>query len=365
MRLCFFGAYGSEYPRNTVIKKGLKLNGVEVSECWLPPKYKFWLRYPLLASKYLSSWAKHDFLFVPEFCQKDVPLAKILSLFYSKKVVFDPLASRFETKIMDWKRKSQDSWQARWNFKIDYWAFKLADLILADTKAHKDYFCQQYGLPSEKVEVLPVGFDDDLFRPSEAAEKENRFTVLFFGSFLPLHGVDCILEAAHIISSKEPSIQFRLIGSGQTLLLAKDLATKFGSSNVIFEGWLPLSELPQKISSSDICLGIFGRTEKAKRVVPHKIFQSMGMRKPVITSQTPAVEEFFSHRENIFLVQESRADLLAQAILELKSDKDLREGIAERGYRLVSQKFSPEAIGRNLLSILEKNFLTRGGRIIL
>jgi glycosyltransferase involved in cell wall biosynthesis len=361
MRLCFFGAYDSEYPRNTVIKKGLRLNGVDVSECWLPPKYKFWLRYPLLASKYLMSWAKHDFLFVPEFCQKDVPLAKILSLFYSKKVIFDPLAGRFETKIMDWKRKPLDSWQARLNFKIDYWAFKLADLILADTKAHKDYFCQEYSLPSEKVEVLPVGFDDDLFRPSAAAEKENLFTVLFFGSFLPLHGVDCILKAANIISSKNPSIQFRLIGSGQTLLLAKNLASKLSSSNVIFEDWLPLGALPQKIASSDICLGIFGRTEKAGRVVPHKIFQAMGMKKPVITGQAPAVEDFFSHRENIFLVQESRPDLLAQAILELKRDEDLREGIAEKGYQLVSQKFSPEAIGRALCRILEKNFLTREG----
>jgi glycosyltransferase involved in cell wall biosynthesis len=86
----------------------------------------------------------------------------------------------------------------------------------------------------------------------------------------------------------------------------------------------------------------------------------MGMRKPVITGQTPAVEEFFSHRENIFLIEETRPDLLAQAILELKSDKDLREGIAEKGYQLVSQKFSPEAIGRTLYRILGKNFLTRG-----
>ena len=87
----------------------------------------------------------------------------------------------------------------------------------------------------------------------------------------------------------------------------------------------------------------------------------MGMRKPVITGQTPAVEEFFSHRENIFLIPESNPDLLAQAILELKGDKDLREGIAEKGYQLVNQKFSPEAIGRTLIKILEKNSLTRGG----
>jgi glycosyltransferase involved in cell wall biosynthesis len=361
MRLCFFGAYDPEYPRNTVIKKGLRLNGAEVSECWLPPKYKFWLRYPLLASRYLCSYTRHKVFFIPEFCQKDVPLAKILSLFSSKKVVFDPLAGRFETKIIDWKRKPLNSWQARLNLKIDYWAFRLSDVILADTQAHKDYFCQKYRLPSNKVEVLPVGFDDDLFRPSAAAEIENLFTVLFFGSFLPLHGVDCILGAANIVSSIEPSIQFRLVGSGQTLLLAKNLASQLGLSNVVFEDWLPLSELPQKIASSDICLGIFGRTEKARRVVPHKIFQAMGMGKPVITGQTPAVEEFFSHRENIFLIQESRSDLLAEAILELKRDKDLRERIADRGCELVSQKFSPEAIGRSLIKIMEKNFLTRGG----
>jgi glycosyltransferase involved in cell wall biosynthesis len=357
MRLCFFGAYDPEYPRNSVIKKGLRLNGVEVSECWLPPKYKFWLRYPLLASRYLSSCTRYNVFFVPEFCQKDVPLAKILSLFSSKKIVFDPLAGRFETKIIDWKRKPLDSWQARLNFKIDYWAFRLSDLILADTQAHKDYFCQQYRLPSEKIEVLPVGFDDDLFRPSTTAKKENRFTVLFFGSFLPLHGVDCILEAAKIVFSVDPSIQFKLVGSGQTLLLAKDLASKLGLSSVLFEGWLPQSELPHKIASSDICLGIFGKTEKAERVVPHKIFQSMGMRKPVITGRTPAIEEFFSHRENIFLIPESNPDLLAQAILELKRDEDLREGIAERGYRLVRDKFSPKAIGRALIKILENNFI--------
>jgi len=87
----------------------------------------------------------------------------------------------------------------------------------------------------------------------------------------------------------------------------------------------------------------------------------MGMRKPVITVRTPAVEEFFSHRENIFLVQESRPNLLAQAILALKDDKDLRERIAERGYQLVSQEFSPEAVGRTLIRILKKNSLTRGG----
>lgn len=359
MKLCFLGAYDQDYPRNAIIRKGLGWNGVGISECRVAPKYKFWLRYPLLFFISGRSLVEDDFFFVPEFCQKDVPLARALSFLAAKKVVFDPLASRFETKIIDWKRKPPNSWQAWWNFKIDYWAFRLSDLILADTQIHKEYYCEKYNLPSKKVEVLPVGFDSELFKlsPREISiEERNYFKVLFFGSFLPLHGVETIVRSAEILSKKDPSIKFHLIGSGQTWPKAEALASKFGLKNVRFEGWLPQNILPSRISSADICLGIFGKGEKAKRVVPHKIFQALAMRKPVITLRTPAVKEFFSHKENAFFCPTTDPSHLAQAILELKKDPALREEIADRGYRLVTQKFSPEAIGCRLIDILERHF---------
>jgi len=334
------------------------MNKVRISECWLPPKYKFWIRYPLFLFRYPLSCQGHDFFFIPEFCQKDVPLAKILSLFCSARLVFDPLASRYETKITDWKRKPENSWQAKWNFKIDQAAFKMSDLILADTRVHKEYYCQKFGLLPEKVAVLPVGFDDALFKPSKAQGKNNHFTVLFYGSFLPLHGVEVMIRAAKIISRQEPSIQFRFIGSGQTFPRVKALAMELGCSNVFFDGWMPQEKLPQKIAAADVCLGIFGKTEKAKRVVPHKVFQALAMKKPVVTAVTPAVEEFFSHRKNIFLCSEPLSDSLAKAILELKRNEVLREKIAEEGYQLVWKKYSPKAIGLSFKKILEQHFVS-------
>jgi len=353
MKLCFFGAYDPLYPRHNVIKKGLLKNNAYVSECWLPSKYKFWMRYPLFLLRYPLLCRSHDILFVPEFCQKDVPLAKILSFLSSARLIFDPLASRYETKIMDWKRKSEKSWQAWWNFKIDFWAFRFSDLVLADTHAHKEYYCQKYGLPSKKVAVLPVGFDDTLYQPMNV-QRNSNFTVFFQGSFLPLHGVEIMIEAAKIVSSKDSSIQFRFVGSGQTFPRAKALASEYGCRNVFFEDWIAQEKLPQKIASADVCLGIFGKTEKAYRVVPHKIFQAMAMKIPVITAHTPAVEEFFSHRENIFLCREPLPDSLAQAVLELKRDEDLRKTIAEQGYHLVKENFTPQAIGRALKRILDR-----------
>lgn len=357
MRFTFFGAYDPAYPRSAVIRKGLKLHGVDVRECRSTPKLKFWARYPLLLFKWRGD---SDLIFVPEFCQKDVPLAKFLGLLTATSVIFDPLAARYETKIVDWKRKSVDSPSAWWNLQIDRAAFAAAGLILADTAAHKAYYVDAYGLKPEKVEVLPLGYDDEFFRPREdggepsPGQASSTFEVLFFGSFLPLHGTDVIVEAAKIVAGKDPSVHFKLIGSGQTLDKVRVAAS--GLSNVEFIGWLPARELPGVIGAADVCLGIFGRTEKARRVVPHKIYQSMGMRKAVITARTPAAEEFFKHGENILFCDEPLAESLAEAVLELKNDTDLRTGIAGRGFERVKENYSLKAIGRCLLEIVGKHF---------
>jgi glycosyltransferase involved in cell wall biosynthesis len=359
MMFTFFGAYDPAYQRNAVIRKGLRLCGADVNECRVAQKLKFWVRYPLLLLKWRGS---PDFIFVPEFCQKDVPLAKFLGLLTAKKVIFDPLAARHETKILDWRRKPAHSLSAWWNFRIDRAALKFADVILADTATHKAYYCAKYNLNPEKVEVLPLGYDDELFEPAEddhpasPRQADSGYEVLFYGSFLPLHGVDVMVEAARIVAGRDPSVRFTFIGSGQTLPKVRAAASACGLKNVEFIGWLPVRKLREFIGGADVCLGIFGRTEKGGRVVPHKIFQSMGMRRAVITARTPAAEEFFRHRETIYFCDNPLAESLADAILELKKDSTLRNEIAFNGFNFVRENYSAKAIGGRLLKIINHRF---------
>jgi glycosyltransferase involved in cell wall biosynthesis len=365
MDVLFFGAYNPEYPRNVVLRRGLELNGVEVSECRVRPGPKFWLRYPLLVSRLarLSRKAASTpkFLFVPEFAQKDVPLARLVGRLTERPVVFDPLASRYETKILDWKRKPEGSPSARWNRAIDRWAFRGADLVLSDTRTHKDYYCREFEVAPEKIAVVPVGFDDRIFprslanRRTETSGPSGPFTVLFFGSFLPLHGVDTVVESARRVDRTDKSVRFRFIGSGQTHDYVRALASGYGLDNVDFEGWLSQPNLARRVAErADVCLGIFGRTEKAGRVVPHKVFQAMALGKAVITARTPAAEEFFIHRQNIFLCAREDPDSLAEAILELKGDDGLRGKMAREGFDLAWKKYQPREIGFALKKILEK-----------
>ncbi|MGD0781541.1 MAG: glycosyltransferase, partial [Candidatus Aminicenantales bacterium] len=274
----------------------------------------------------------------------------------SRLVVFDPLAARFETKILDWGRKPPSSLTAWWNFRIDAASFRLADLILADTAAHRDYFRRTYALKPDKTAVLPVGCDDRIFRPlppSPRVGEKRSFDVLFFGSFLPLHGVEIIAEAALLLAA-ETEIRFRFIGEGQTYPKVRSFFEEHKLRNAEFLGRLPLARLPAEIAEAEICLGVFGRTEKSRRVVPHKIFQALAMGKAVVTARTPAVEELFAHRRSIYLCDEPLPESLAAAILELRRDARLRGGLAEEGLRVMRTGFTPGLIGRRLLEILER-----------
>jgi glycosyltransferase involved in cell wall biosynthesis len=177
--------------------------------------------------------------------------------------------------------------------------------------------------------------------------------VLFFGSFLPLHGVEIIAEAA-LLLAKEKAIRFRFIGQGQTYPQVRAFFKEHGLDNADFLGRLSLSRLPGEIAKADICLGVFGRTEKSRRVVPHKIYQALAMGKAVVTARSPAVEEFFVHRRSIYLCDEPLPASLALAVLELRRDIGLREGLAAEGLKLMRSTFTPRLIGARLLHIEKK-----------
>lgn len=177
------------------------------------------------------------------------------------------------------------------------------------------------------------------------------FHILFWGNFIPLQGVEYIIRAAKILEN-DKNIIFTLIGSGQTFNQVKKEADNLKVRNVRFLGKLPVEELPPFISKADVCLGIFSDTDKAQRVIPNKVYEAIAMAKPVITGDTPAIRELFTDRENILLCQTASPNDLAEKILELKSDPELREKIARGGYDKFRENATPFTLGAEIFKLI-------------
>jgi glycosyltransferase involved in cell wall biosynthesis len=357
--VCFFGGYVKKYPRSVILRKGLGKIGVPVTSCHAHHKRHLPSRYAVLLVRYLFRKRNFSVIYVPEFRHKDVPLAWFLAKLTGKRIVFDPLVSRYDTKVRDRGDAKERSMQAWHNRNIDRLSLSLPDLVLADTKAHADYYVGELGASGEKVRVLPVGFDEDLFtsrrQGEEAANgKESGgkpLKVLFFGNYLPLHGIPTIVRAANLLRSRS-DIQFELIGDGQTYMEVKTLVERERIQNVRLSARIAMESLPDKIRSASICLGIFGRTDKASRVIPNKVYQCMAMEKAVITARSPAILERFSDGDGICLVPPGSGEELAEKINHLADHPEERERIGGRAYQLVHDRFHSRRIAEMFLAYL-------------
>lgn len=352
MRICYFGAYDVEYPRNRVIRLGLERNGIRVVECNVSQRLRSWQRYPLLLTRYLKICSGCNVILVAEFGQSLVPLAWLLSRACKIPLIFDAFTSFYDTAVSDRRIVKVGSSKARYYFLLDKLAVSLSDAILVDTARNCSYFMTHFLIDNSKCNVVYVGVDDEHFYPRQLDNgARGHFLVQFYGTFIPLHGIQYIIEAAKILEGRT-DIKFELIGKGQTFDEMHDLAQRLNSNNITFSEPIPYSALPQRIARADLCLGIFGDTDKALRVIPNKVYQTMAMGKPVVTGDSPAIREVFNEK-HLGLCRMADANSLANTILKLKEDEELRKTIARRGYMLIKEKFTPTVIGREVKSVVE------------
>ncbi len=167
-----------------------------------------------------------------------------------------------------------------------------------------------------------------------------------------MQGIEFIIKAAKSLED-EKNIEFVIIGSGQEKGRIVQLANELNVENIYFFDKFPQLDLPEKIAESDVCLGIFGSTEKTRRVIPNKVFECVAMKKAVITADTPAIKELFAENE-LCLVKIADYQSIAETIIKLKNNRKLIEEFENKGYEKFLNIATINNLGYQLLKIVEK-----------
>ncbi len=257
------------------------------------------------------SMKKFDVVFVGFAPQLIMPLFHFKMK--KKYVIIDFFISVYDTLVFDRKKFKPKSVAAKLVKRLDTKTIQKADKVISDTKAHGEYFTKEFGLEPQKLEVLYLKADTRIYYPRENEKPErmqNRFTVLYFGSVLPLQGLDIILEAVELLKDA-PQFHFIIVGPIQ------DKYIRPKSSNIEYHVWLSQEELAEYISYSDLCLaGHFNKTiQKAKRTIPGKAYIYRAMDKPMILGENAANHELYSEQmQGIYFVEMGNPNALADKI---------------------------------------------------
>jgi glycosyltransferase involved in cell wall biosynthesis len=366
--VAYFGTYEPDYPRNAVLISGLRELGVEVHE--------FHAALPRLTAAEMAGArgaarlgagvaAAHARLFAQHRRALDVdavvvgypghflvPFGRLLAALRRARLVFDPLVSLLDTFVGDRALVSTGGAKAAAIRALDEVAFRLPDLVLADTWAHAAYYQEVFGLTRRRVAVVPVGA-----LPEPGADGSARrlrrgepISVLQYGKWSPMHGADVVLGVAELLRA-EP-FRFVLIGEGQLSAELRATIAGRGLTNVEWLGQLPAEELRRRTLAADVCLGVFGRSEKAGRVVPNKVFDALACGRPLVTADSDGAREWLRDGETALLTRAGDAAALAAALRRMQDERE-RASLGGAALRLYRRAFTPVAVAAELLRALE------------
>jgi glycosyltransferase involved in cell wall biosynthesis len=309
--MLWWGRSDPEYSRNGVVRAHLRALGWDVTD--FTPAVS-----PLGdLEAALRRMPRPDAVWVPCFRQRDLLAAhRWCDRQGGVPLVFDPLISAYDKQVWErFKLRGSDRGAER----LLAWErarFSRADRVIADTASHAAFFAETLEVPREKLHVVYVGADETLFRPAPARVPASPVDVLFYGSFIPLHGASVIIEAARLY--RGPPVRWSLLGDGPAKPACQRAAGML--TDIMFEARIPYAALPDRIHRADILLGVFGDTQKAGRVIPNKVFQALASGRPVVTRVSEAYPAAARESEAVAWVPAGDPRALADAVAAWASE---------------------------------------------
>jgi glycosyltransferase involved in cell wall biosynthesis len=344
--LLWWGKFDAAYSRNGVLRDLLRAMGWQITDF-----------HPLLSQTAdieasLRRVPRPAAVWVPCFRQRDIAAAARWARRKGVPLVFDPLISAYDKQVFERRKFAEDSAAARTLLMRERREFSPADLVIADTTSHAAFFRDTLGVPAGKLAVVYVGAEEALFKPAAKTVAAQDVEVLFYGSYIPLHGAETIVEAARRYDG--PAARWVMLGSGPALGHCKELAE--GVGRLTFEPPIPYARLCGRIQQADILLGVFGTTPKAGRVMPNKVFQSLAAGRPVLTRESDAYPAEARASEGLGFVPPGDPSALAAAVARWAGNRDAlaRRGTAAR--ELYEKCFSASVIRKQLDAALSRLF---------
>ncbi len=250
-------------------------------------------RYPILLVRYACA-PPHTKVVILYPGYLDIMLLYPLAKLRGATIILDLFIGLHETIVEDRALVRTRSVTSLLLKAIDYTSAHLADIVLFDTEPHALTFQTKLRLSPLRCAVLPVGTDTSLFYPRSgtlAVVAKEPYKILFYGYLSPLHGCETIIRACALLEKEGFPFSLLMVGSGQSSL---DTYQEINHNMLISIRRLPpvpYNALPKLIHDVDLCLGIFGTSEKASLVIPNKVYEALACGARCITAQSSAIEQ--------------------------------------------------------------------------
>ncbi|MEO0373867.1 MAG: glycosyltransferase family 1 protein [Cyanobacteria bacterium P01_A01_bin.17] len=244
---------------------------------------------------------------------------------FNLKLIVEVYLSTYDSLVRDRNLVPEDSLAAQTAKQKDQLALSQADYIIHTGRHELAYWEKilDLTLDEHKILIAPLSFSPEITSQRYFCE-DGIFRVCWWGTFIPLHGLDKILEAAQILQQQSSIVEWVLFGvDNEFYTLYADEIQQRGLTHVKLRKDLTFADgsLPAYLTQfCDLSLGIFGETQKARYAVPNKLIEALAMGIPTLTMKSAALSEFFDPEAD-FWTCEPQGKAIAQMVLQVLQGK--------------------------------------------
>jgi glycosyltransferase involved in cell wall biosynthesis len=218
--------------------------------------------------------------------------------------------------------------------KVELFLYRHSAAVAALTQSFKDNLIRR-GIPADKISVVLNGVDLARYapRPRDAALArdwglEGKFVIGYVGTHGMAHQLSNVLDAAELLRERD-DIRFLFVGAGaeRDALIAD--AERRGLANLVFQPAQPKGRMPEIWSLCDVALVHLKDSPTFAGVIPSKIFEAMGMGKPIllVAPEGEASRILLADRAGLH-VPATQPKAFARAVTKLRDDPGLLSDLA-------------------------------------
>lgn len=212
------------------------------------------------------------------------------------------------------------------------------------------------GARAEDVVLVPNGVNTELYRPDAPRpalpEWGGKFVCLYAGTQGYIHAVETVLGAAERLKDR-PELLFAIVGGGSEKEALQRAARERGLENVAFLPPRPPAELAGCIARADVALATLRDCPLSESALTVKLLTYLACGTPVVLSGRGVSAAVLRESRGGLSVEPEDPQALAEAILRLKDDAELRERLKERGREFVVRRYSRRVFAGQIEAVLE------------
>jgi len=235
---------------------------------------------------------------------------------------------------------------------LEKWIYRHSDCITVISEGFKENL-RQKGVPESKIRVIPNWVDTEFLKPlpkdNKVAKKlglKDKFVIMYAGtiSLSSFVALENLIKVANLLR-REKEIVFVIVGEGIKKKELMEKATRLRVENVKFLPFQSFEDVPFFLASSDLLVVPLDIT-KTQISVPSKLYTYMAIGRPIITpsAKDSEVARIINEAKCGMCIEPDNIDKMAEAILNLKNSKNLREMFGKNARKYAEEKFAKEKV---------------------